>query len=250
MDAFVDFYTHHWYFAVPMFLMSLAAIAMLSWRLMLNMNAKTDLNLFLPRFQEIVQKEGVEGGLKFCKAQPPSEVIPRKLFVAGLETAKQGTAAMRRAMANVMELEIIPDLNFLLSGILAIAKIATMVGLLGTVISMIGTFQELGKAGQEASEGGGGGGGGAASASSQIGLALFATALGLVTAIPLVFAHVLMKNWIHKYEVKMKSSGAKLILLVQQLRNAPPPATGPPGQPGQRPVAAGVAAGPAAERMR
>ncbi len=55
---------------------------------------------------------------------------------------------MRRAMANVIELEILPDLNFLLPPILAIAKIATMVGLLGTVISMIGTFSEI----QELSE--------------------------------------------------------------------------------------------------
>ena len=50
---------------------------------------------------------------------------------------------MRRAMANVIELEILPDLNFLLPTILAIAKIATMVGLLGTVICMIGTFNEI-----------------------------------------------------------------------------------------------------------
>ena len=50
---------------------------------------------------------------------------------------------MRRAMVNVVELEILPQLNFLLPMTLAIAKIATMVGLLGTVISMIGTFSEL-----------------------------------------------------------------------------------------------------------
>ena len=67
-------------------------------------------------------------------------VIGNKLYVAGLETAKQGTAAMRRAMANVIELEILPELNAFLPLILAIAKIATMVGLLGTVVSMIGTF--------------------------------------------------------------------------------------------------------------
>ena len=46
-------------------------------------------------------------------------------------------------MANVIELEILPDLNFLLPPILAIAKIATMVGLLRTVISMINTFNKI-----------------------------------------------------------------------------------------------------------
>jgi biopolymer transport protein ExbB len=118
---------------------------------------------------------------------------------------------MRRAMANVIELEILPDLNFLLAPILAIAKIATMVGLLGTVISMIKTFTAI----QETQ------GGNVTSHSGAIGLALFATAMGLMTAIPLVFAHVLFKDWIVKFEVKMKSAAQKLLLLVQA---AKPPA--------------------------
>jgi biopolymer transport protein ExbB len=48
-----------------------------------------------------------------------------------------------------------------------------------------------------------------------IGLALFATALGLLTAIPLVFAHVLFKDWIVRFETKMKGWSQKLIALVQ-----------------------------------
>src|SRR5262249_39847509 len=124
-----------------------------------------------------------------------------------LETSKQGLAAMRRAMANVIELEILPDLNFLLPTILAIAKIATMVGLLGTVISMIGTFSSIEK--MRAS------GEGVAGQAGDIGLALFATALGLVTAIPLVFTHVLFKAWISNFEVKMKGAAQKLILIMQ-----------------------------------
>ena len=126
-------------------------------------------------------------------------MIPRRLFPAGLETSKQGLAAMRRAMATVIELEIVPDLNFLLPTILAIAKIATMVGLLGTVVSMIGTFNQLSKGGDMAAQ------------SRSIGLALFATALGLVTAIPLVFAHVMFKAWIASFEIKMKSAAHKLV---------------------------------------
>ena len=126
---------------------------------------------------------------------------------------------MRRSMANVIELEILPDLNFLLAPILAIAKIATMVGLLGTVISMIGTFNEIQKAR-----------GGVTEQAGAIGLALFATALGLVTAIPLVFAHVLFKAWVAKFEVRMKSAAQKLMVLLQS----------------HKPPSKGAGAGPAA----
>jgi biopolymer transport protein ExbB len=124
---------------------------------------------------------------------------------------------MRRAMGNVIELEIVPDLNFLLAPILAIAKIATMVGLLGTVISMIGTFTAI----QETQ------GANVTGYSGKIGLALFATALGLVTAIPLVFAHVMFKAWIANFEVRMKAAAQRLLLLVQ---NTKPPA-GQPAKP-------------------
>ena len=204
MGAFWEFCKNDWYFAVPMFCMSGVAITMVIWRALLNNNAKTNMNLFLPRFQEELEKKGIDSALRYCRSQ--TGMIPKKLYVAGLETSKQGLAAMRRAMANVIELEILPDLNFLLPTILAIAKIATMVGLLGTVISMIGTFNKI----QE--------GGNPKESAGAIGLALFATALGLVTAIPLVFAHVMFKAWITNLETKMKSAAQKLLILIRNAK--------------------------------
>jgi biopolymer transport protein ExbB len=211
---FLTFIMHDTFFAVVLFTMTFIAGVLVTWRLWLNYNSRTDMNLFLPRFQEVLAKEGIEGAIKFCKAQPKTEFIPSKLYVAGLENAKQGQSAMKRGMAHAVEMEILPDLNFLLPLILAIAKIATMVGLLFTIISMIGTFSELGKAGA--------GGKGQAQASAQIGLALFATMLGLLTAIPLVFTHTLCKAWIHKQELKMKTAGQKLLLLVQAVKSGQP----------------------------
>src|SRR5438105_7239567 len=205
MSAFFTFLTGEWYFAFPMLLMSVAAATLVIWRILLNYNGRTDMNVFLPQFQKALEKDGVEGALRFCRAQ--TGIIPRRLYVAGLETSKQGLSAMRRAMANVIELEILPDLNVLLPMILAIAKIATMVGLLGTVISMIQTFNKIEESARE--------GASVTGHSGAIGLALFATALGLVTAIPLVFAHVLFKAWIAKFEVQMKSAAQRLLLLVQ-----------------------------------
>jgi biopolymer transport protein ExbB len=212
-----DFFLHHWYFAVPMILMSITALTLVVWRILLNLNAATNMNEFLPVFQEKMEKEGVEGALRYCRSQ--SGIIPRRLYVAGLEVSKQGLAAMRRSMANVIELEILPDLNFLLPSILAIAKIATMVGLLGTVISMIGTFTAIGDAVREGKQ--------ASDHSKEIGLALYATALGLFTAIPLVFSHVLFKGWVARFEVKMKAAAQRLLILVQAIRPSSAPAPSP-----------------------
>jgi biopolymer transport protein ExbB len=204
MQAFWQFLTEHWFFAIPMLLMSAVGVTLVIWRLLLNLNAKTVMNEFLPVFQDKLEKEGVEGALRFCRSR--QDIIPRRLYVAGLETSKQGLSAMRRAMANVIELEILPDLNFLLPPILAIAKIATMVGLLGTVFSMIETFQKIGESKNPAEH------------SKAIGLALFATALGLLTAIPLVFSHVLFKAWVAQFEVKMKGAAQRLLVMVQALK--------------------------------
>ena len=202
MSTFLYFLLHHWYFALLLIGMSMSGVALVIWRLLLNFNAATNMNEFLPLFQQKLEKEGVDGAIKLCKGR--TDFIPHRLFLAGLETSKQGTSAMRRAMGNVLELEIMPDLNFLLPTILAIAKIATMVGLLGTVLSMIGVFAEMGK-----------NPGNTTGQANEIGLALWATALGLVCAIPLVFTHVLFKAWVAKFETKMKSSAQKLLILVQ-----------------------------------
>jgi len=224
MGAFWKFLTEHWFFAIPMLLMSAVGVTLVIWRLLLNLNAKTNMNEFLPQFQEKLDKEGIDGALRFCRAR--TDIIPRRLYVAGLETSKQGLSAMRRAMANVIELEILPDLNFLLPPILAIAKIATMVGLLGTVFSMIDTFQKI----QDSND--------PKASSGAIGLALFATALGLLTAIPLVFAHVLFKAWVTQFEVKMKSAAQRLLVLVQSQKDGTRPAAATASAVTARPASA------------
>jgi biopolymer transport protein ExbB len=209
MNALKNFYLNEWYFAVPMTLMALTAFALVAWRFLLNLYAKTDLDELMPDLQDTLKHKGVRGAIALCREE--KGLIPSVLYVAGLEAAEQGAAAMRRSMASAIELEILPRLNFLLAPILAIAKIATMVGLLGTVISMINTFNAI-------SEAKGGDPRGVTTQAGAIGLALFATAMGLMTAIPLVFFHVLFKDWIVRFETKMKAAAQKLIALVQNTK--------------------------------
>ena len=235
MQAVQDFFLGEWYFALPLVAMSLVAASLVIWRLLLNQSAATDLDEFLPLFQDTLRKHGVKGATALCKEE--KGLIPSRLFVAGLEAADQGAAAMRRSMANETELEVVPRLNFLLAPILAIAKIATMVGLFFTVISMINTFDAIGRQSKD------GNAKGVAGGADKIGLALFATALGLFTAIPLVFSHVLFKDWIARFETRMKSASHKLITLVVNYKRDPKLLERPRGKekdddagpPGKRP---------------
>jgi len=210
MSALIKFITEDWFFFLPMLLLSLVAAALVVWRWLLNLNARTNLESFLPVFQEKLQREGVESALKYSRSQ--GGVIPRKLYAAGLENSRLGLSAMKRAMANAIELEILPDLNFLLAPILAIAKVATMVGLFLTVVSMINTFTAISEAGKSSNPGN------VTSQAGAIGLALFGTAGGLMIAIPLVFTHVLFKTRVTKFEVQMKSAAQRLLLLFQTLK--------------------------------
>jgi biopolymer transport protein ExbB len=209
MNAVKTFFVDDWYFAIPMTLMALVAFALVAWRFLLNVYAKADLDGLMPDLQDTLKHKGVRGAIALCREE--KGLIPQVLFVAGLEAAEQGAAAMRRSMASAIELDILPRLNFLLAPILAIAKVATMVGLLGTVISMINTFNAI-------SEAKGGDPRGVTSQAGAIGLALFATAMGLMTAIPLVFFHVMFKDWIVRFETRMKAAAQKLITLVQNTK--------------------------------
>src|SRR5437764_14426449 len=126
MNAVYDFFIKEFYFSIPLVVMSLIAAALVIWRLLLNNTANTDMDGFLPLFQQTLRKGGIKAAVNLCKDE--KGLIPNRLFVAGLEAADQGAAAMRRSMANENELEVVPRLHFLLAPILAIAKIATMAG--------------------------------------------------------------------------------------------------------------------------
>ena len=212
-SALYNFFIGEWYFAAPLVIMSVIAASLVLWRLLLNKTAATDMDDFLPEFQRVLRKNGIKGAVTLCKDE--KGLIPNRLFIAGLEAAEQGAAAMRRSMANEAELEIIPRLHFLLAPILAIAKIATMVGLFFTVISMINTFDAIGAETKKGNVKGVAGG------ADKIGLALFATAMGLFTAIPLVFSHVMFKSWIAKFEIQMKASSQKFVTLVTNYKKDP-----------------------------
>ena len=67
MNALKTFFVDDWYFAIPMTLMALAAFALVAWRFLLNVYAKTDLDALMPDLQDNLKHKGVRGAIALLK---------------------------------------------------------------------------------------------------------------------------------------------------------------------------------------
>jgi len=188
-------------FLIVFGLLSLASLTVIVWRLWLNYTATTDLGDFITRLKERLTKDGRQGALAMCEEEPG--VVP-KVFTTALQTCEQGRVATRNAIANLVELEIVPDLNFLLPLMVVFAKVAPMVGLLGTVSGMIMAFEKIASATNvEPSV-----------LSGDIGMALFTTAEGLIIAIPLIFAYSMFRERVNRFELDLQRAAQAALNLL------------------------------------
>lgn len=196
----------------------LASFTLIFWRWLLNRSAKTDLADFLHRLKEDLSRGGRDEAIELCEEE--SGVVA-KVFKTALENSPQGKVAARNAMADKIELEIVPDLNFLLPWILVLAKLSPMVGLLGTVWGMINAFGKI--AGAVKVE--------PSALAGDIGMALFTTAEGLMIAIPLIFAYTMFRERVSRFEVDLQRAAQAAMRLFPLMTAAPGKTLPPPPPP-------------------
>jgi len=182
-----------WFFLTIFILLSLSGVSLIVWRFLLNMFAKSDLEQMLQQVEAKLDSGGAQAAYEYCNSE---DTMIAKIFTTMLDAGKQGRVAARNAIEKKIELELMPALNFLLPYILVLAKIAPMVGLLGTVVGMINAFSKLDTGVTEASEVGG-----------EIGMALFTTAEGLIIAIPVLFAYSYFRQQAQRMEIDLEKAG-------------------------------------------
>lgn len=192
-------------FTTVFIVLSLASVTVIIWRLWLNHNARTDLTEFLERLRQELATGGPKAALELCEDEPG--VVP-KLFATALQSCEQGKVATRNAMANLIELEILPDLNFLLPVILVFTKLAPMLGLLGTVWGMILAFNKIAGATKV----------NPSDLANDIGMALYTTAEGLLIAIPLIFIYTMLRERVNRFELDLQRAAQAALNLLPQMR--------------------------------
>ena len=113
-----------------------------------------------------------------------------QLVTLAIDNRKMGYNPVRQLVLDRFQRDILSDLEYRLSWVNTVIKAAPMVGLLGTVIGMMGAFGKLAVAESVSPD----------SLAEDISVALITTACGLAIAIPLVFCTAAINVRIRKME--------------------------------------------------
>jgi len=161
-----------------------------------NINAEA----FMARIQKMVMADNIDRAIKLCNAAP-SRALP-KVIKAGLTRANKGEVEIQNAIEEAT-LEVVPQVQKRTDALNALANIATLLGLLGTIIGLIEAFRALEDAEPENRQ---------RLLAEGISLAMNTTAFGLIVAIPTMLAHLILSGMtkkildeIDQYSVKLEN---------------------------------------------
>ncbi|MCH8044365.1 MAG: MotA/TolQ/ExbB proton channel family protein [Planctomycetes bacterium] len=142
---------------------------------------------FLDGIDDCLEAGDFDGVAELCEGD--RRAMPQLALLA-VGNRELGYAKVRRLVADRFGRDVLADLEYRLSWVSTVIKTAPMVGLLGTVIGMMGAFHTL-SSGQKVDS---------AMLAGDIQLALITTACGLAIAIPLVFCTAAINVRIRKME--------------------------------------------------
>jgi biopolymer transport protein ExbB len=172
-----------------MLVLSVISIAIMLERAWLYWSLRDDVTTLMRELGRLLRAGDLEGARRRLEQSPSAEAA---VVVAGIVEAEQGASAAEEAMAGASSLQR-AKLEKRLAYLGTLGNNAPFIGLLGTVIGVIGAFEELGKVRPTLP----GAVAGAAATAQQvapqavmtnIAEALVATAVGILVAIPAVAA--------------------------------------------------------------
>jgi biopolymer transport protein ExbB/TolQ len=155
---------------------------------------------FMDQVEKLVKANNVDRAVKLCNAAPSAALAT--VVKAGLTHANKGEAEI---IAGVEEanLEVMPLLNKRTAALAGMGFLATLLGLLGTVMGLIEAFTVVAKAPADQKS---------ALLSAAIGVAMNTTAFGLMVAIPTILIHMMLMgitkkitNEIDYYTVRLEN---------------------------------------------
>lgn len=197
------FYVDGGFFMHPIALVSVFGMAIVIERVIFlffryNINAAQ----FMAQVQKLVMANNIDRAIKLCNAAP-SAALPR-VIKAGLTRANKGELEINNAIEEAT-LEVVPQITKRTATLSAVANIATLLGLLGTIIGLIDAFAAVATAPPDMKS---------QMLTQAISIAMNTTAFGLVVAIPLLASFVFLSGTTKKILDEIDQYSVKLINLL------------------------------------
>jgi biopolymer transport protein ExbB len=203
MGGVAKFYSEGGVWMHPILLMSVIGLGVMIERFIFlyfkyNINAQA----FMAQIQKLVMANNIDRAIKLCNAAP-SAALP-KIIKAGLTRANKGPEELQNAVEEAT-LEVVPLVTKRSTVLQPIANIATLLGLLGTIIGLIEAFDALARPDIPPDQR-------QALLAKGIAIAMNTTAFGLIVAIPCLAAQVFLTavtkkilDEIEQYSVKLEN---------------------------------------------
>ncbi len=201
LSEMAKFYTDGGPFMHPIAFTSVFAIAIGIERFIFlffkyNINA----NQFMSQIQKLVMANNIDRAIKLCNAAP-SAALPR-VIKAGLTRANKGEVEIANAIEEAT-LEILPMVSKRTPTLQSVANIATLLGLLGTIVGLINAFEAVATAPPDQKT---------QMLTQAIAIAMNTTAFGLIVAIPTLSAFIFLNtvtkkilDEVDQYSVKLQN---------------------------------------------
>jgi len=200
MGAIASFFSEGGFWMYPIALMSVIAVAIVIERLIQLLSLNINGAAFMAQIQKLVMADNIDRAIKICNSSPKA-ALP-KVIKSGLTRANKGEIEIQNAVEEAT-LEIVPSIQKRTNGLQAVANLATLLGLLGTVIGLIQAFAAVANAAPDQK---------ATMLTNSIAIAMNTTAFGLMVAIPTMGIHAMLAAFtkkiiddIDQYSVKLEN---------------------------------------------
>lgn len=153
---------------------------------------------FFNQIQKLVMANNIDRAIKLCNAADKSALA--RVIKAGLTRANKSESDIAAAIEEA-SLEVGPTIGKRITMMSAIANIATLLGLLGTIFGMIEAFEAVATVSADQR---------ATALAKGIAIAINTTGFGLLVAIPLLAMHIFISSLAKKISDEIDLYSVKL----------------------------------------
>ncbi|WP_422928240.1 MotA/TolQ/ExbB proton channel family protein [Singulisphaera sp. PoT] len=139
--------------------------------------------IFLQQVRDFTQASKIDAAIAMCQGPPYWHSALAQLVAVALKNRDKGISKIKQILVMEFHTEVIAGMENRLASLATIVRMGPLLGLLGTVASMIGAFGRIGGAEKVNSQ----------ALAQDISLALWATGAGLLIATPMM----ILANDIH-----------------------------------------------------